>query len=107
MTSGEGPTNYSQIKLSARPAMKRHSRGRNRNRNRPGRTTRVEVLTIRPAFSTLRANSAFSDRKPYPIEEFQHLMSISSTEKCASLYRETREVAYQDGSSGRHAPVRS
>jgi hypothetical protein len=37
---------------------------RHRVNNTQNETTGDAALTIRPAFSTLRANSAFSDRKP-------------------------------------------
>lgn len=45
----------------------------------------TEILTIRPAFSTFRANSAFSDKKPYPSTKLA--FRSNTTEEQCSLTR--------------------
>jgi hypothetical protein len=46
---------------------------------------------MRPAFSTARANPAFSERKPYPTTHVRNYIVIASF------------CPYQDGSSALHA----
>lgn len=50
-------------------------------------TEKHATLTIRPAFSTLRANSAFSDRKPYPCVGLALEVTVRAQERVAVLTR--------------------